>query len=91
MRHALAADQPALVESASCRLDMSPRLDDPDGLFAALVAAHQDLDEAASRQLDATIVLLLANHIGETSVVTEAIAKARALAAPPASAPEEHP
>ena len=60
-------------------LDTCPRLDDPDALFAALVAAHQGLDAPVSRQLDAAIVLLLANHIGETAIVLEAIERARAL------------
>ncbi|WP_431280872.1 DUF2783 domain-containing protein [Humitalea sp. 24SJ18S-53] len=59
-------------------LDTSPRLTDPDALFAALVAAHRDLDDAASRRLDARLVLLLANHIGDVAVVMEAIALARA-------------
>lgn len=59
-------------------LDTSPRLTDPDALFAALVAAHAGLDEAASRRLDARLVLLLANHIGDAAVLLEAIAVARA-------------
>ena len=63
-------------------LNTAPRLDDPDAVFAALVQAHQGLEPAASRQLDAALVLLLANHIGETSIVFEAIALARALAEP---------
>jgi len=54
-------------------LDLSPRLSDPDGLFAALVAAHEGLAPPASRRLDATLVLLLANHIGDAGVVLEAI------------------
>ena len=58
-------------------LDLSPRLSDPDGLFAALVAAHEGLDPAASRRLDAALVLLLANHIGDAGVVLEAIRVAR--------------
>ena len=64
-------------------LDLSPRLIDPDALFAALVAAHEDLEEAASRRLDAQIVLLLANHIGDPAVVLEAIRIARSTGAPP--------
>jgi hypothetical protein len=59
------------------KLDTSPRLDDPDALFEALVEAHRGLDAAASRQLDARIVLLLANHIGDVGVVKAAIAAAR--------------
>jgi hypothetical protein len=61
-------------------LDTSPRLDDPDGLFEALVEAHRDLDAEASRRLDARLVLLLANHIGSVAIVRQAIAAARAAA-----------
>jgi hypothetical protein len=59
-------------------LDTSPRLDDPDGLYEALVEAHRDLDAEASRRLDARIILLLANHIGRTDILIEAIGVARA-------------
>ena len=58
-------------------LDTSSRLDDPDGLFEALVEAHRDLDAEASRRLDARLVLLLANHIGSVAIAREAIAAAR--------------
>ena len=54
-------------------LDLSPRLADPDGLFAALVAAHDELGPDASRRLDAALILLLANHIGDDGVVLDAI------------------
>lgn len=58
-------------------LKTDPRLADPDGLYTALIAAHEGLAEAASRRLDAKLVLLLANHIGDQAVVEEAIALAR--------------
>jgi hypothetical protein len=57
-------------------LDLSPRLTDPDGLFEALVEAHRGLAADASRRLDARLVLLLANHIGDPEVVRQAIAEA---------------
>ncbi|CAH2599633.1 conserved protein of unknown function [Rhodovastum atsumiense] len=57
-------------------LDLSPRLDDPDGLFEALAEAHRGLDTSASRRLDARLVLILANHIGDVGVVRQAIAEA---------------
>jgi len=60
------------------QLDLTPRLADPDALFEALVEAHRGLDPAASRRLDARLVLLLANHIGEMEVLRAAIALARA-------------
>lgn len=50
---------------------------DPDALYAALVDAHRDLDEAASARVNAKLVLLLANHVGDLAVVREAIAAAR--------------
>ena len=53
------------------------RLQDPDAVFAALVAAHEGLGEAASRRVDAALVLLLANHIGDDGVVLDAIRTAR--------------
>jgi hypothetical protein len=64
------------------RLDLSPRLPDPDAVFAALVAAHEGLEPAASRRLDAQLVLLLANHIGDPVVVLDAIAVAKVTGAP---------
>ena len=57
-------------------LHTAPRLSDPDGLFEALMEAHRDLEPAASRRLDARLVLLLANHIGDVATVREAIALA---------------
>lgn len=59
-------------------LNLAPRLSDPDGLFAALVAAHEGLPPAASRRLDAKLVLLLANHIGDAGVVLDALRVAQA-------------
>ncbi len=51
-------------------------LEDADGVYAALVAAHRGLDAAQSAALDARLVLLLANHIGDAAVVREAVARA---------------
>ncbi len=64
-------------------LHTEPRLDDPDGLFEALVEAHRGLDPAASRRLDARIILLLANHVGCVEVVRQAIAAAISAGGPP--------
>ncbi|HEV7268458.1 MAG TPA: DUF2783 domain-containing protein [Falsiroseomonas sp.] len=59
-------------------LDTTPRLADPDGLFALLVEAHRGLDAEASRRLDARLVLILANQVGDLAVLREAIAAAQA-------------
>jgi hypothetical protein len=56
----------------------SPNLLDPDGFYADLVAAHQDLTDEASELLNARLVLILANHIGDPQILREALALARA-------------
>jgi hypothetical protein len=48
-----------------------------DDFYEALIRAHQGLSEAQSQMLNARLVLILANHIGELTVVQEAIALAR--------------
>jgi hypothetical protein len=58
-------------------LKRDPNLADPDGFYAALVEAHSDLSEAESVMLNARLVLLLANHIGDIAVLQEALAVAR--------------
>jgi hypothetical protein len=59
-------------------LAREPRIADPDGFYAALMDAHRGLSPEASRRLDAALVLLLANHIGEMDVLGQAIALASA-------------
>jgi hypothetical protein len=58
-------------------LDTTPRLADPDALLALLIEAHRGLDAEASRRLDARLVLLLANHVGDMEALRQAIALAR--------------
>ena len=50
---------------------------DPDALYAAILDAHADLSELESAALNARLVLLLANHIGDADIVLEALASAR--------------
>ena len=58
-------------------LKREPNVADPDGLYAAIIDAHADLTEAESVALNARLVLLLANHIGDPAVLAEALAVAR--------------
>jgi hypothetical protein len=58
-------------------LNRNPNLADPDTFYTALIAAHADLTEAESQALNARLVLLLANHIGNPAVLREAIETAR--------------
>ena len=49
----------------------------PDDAFRAIVEAHRGLTEEQSADLDAALVLILANHIGDIEVLHEAIALAK--------------
>ena len=49
----------------------------PDDAFRAVVEAHRGLNDEQSADLDAALVLILANHIGDIEVLREAIALAR--------------
>ncbi len=49
----------------------------PDDAFRAVVEAHRGLSGAQSADLDAALVLILANHIGDLGVLSEAIALAK--------------
>ena len=61
----------------SGKLNTEARIADPDDFYARLIEAHRDLDDEAARKLDAKLILLLANHIGDREVIDEALAVAR--------------
>ena len=58
-------------------LNVAPNFAAPDDFYEQLIAAHQDLDASRSALLNAKLVLLLANHIGDAEVLAQAIAAAR--------------
>jgi hypothetical protein len=67
-------------------LDTAPRFADPDAAYRLIVEAHRGLDDDESRKLDAALILVLANQIGDLSVLREALALARAAVLPSAVA-----
>lgn len=58
-------------------LDLTPNIADPDGFYAELIAAHEGLSDDESLALSARLVLVLANHIGDRAILTEALRIAR--------------
>jgi hypothetical protein len=50
---------------------------DPDAFYAALVAAHEGLSTEQSAALNARLVILLANQVGDGKVLLECIEAAR--------------
>ncbi len=58
-------------------LNAEPNLPNPDAAYEALVQAHRGASEAESAALNARLVLILANHLGDLGVLKEAIALAK--------------
>lgn len=59
------------------KLDTRCRLPSPDDFYDRLIALHRGLDEQESRLVNAKLILLLANHIGDPEVLEDAMALAR--------------
>ncbi len=57
-------------------LNTDPNIPDPDGFYAELLSAHEGLSDEASVALNARLVLILANHICDRAVLTEALSAA---------------
>jgi hypothetical protein len=60
------------------RLNLAPNLQDADRFYADFVGAHTGLSDEASALLNARLILILANHIGDPAVLDEALALAAA-------------
>jgi hypothetical protein len=58
-------------------LSTSSNFAKPDDAFRAVVEAHRGLNDEQSADLDAALVLILANHIGDLDVLREAIELAK--------------
>lgn len=56
---------------------LTPNLPDPDGFYDELLAAHQGLTKPESEDLNARLILILANHIGDRAVLRSAIEAAK--------------
>ncbi|MBV7542919.1 DUF2783 domain-containing protein [Acidovorax sp. sic0104] len=69
-------------------LNTQPHLQACDDFYEALINAHQGLSLPESHAMNARLVLLLANHIGDHATLCDALRLARGRNAPP---PAEHP
>lgn len=59
-------------------LNTEPNLAEPDDFYEHLLMMHQGLSEEQSRLVNAKLILILANHIGNMEVLREAMEAARA-------------
>ena len=58
-------------------LNIEPNIASPDDFYEALLDAHRDLTREESDALNARLILLLVNHVGDIGVLREALAEAR--------------
>jgi hypothetical protein len=58
-------------------LNIEPNLAAPDDFYQELIDLHRGLSDAESALVNAKLVLLLANHIGDMTLLREAMVAAR--------------
>lgn len=55
----------------------APHMTNPDDFYEALIDMHRELSDAQSQAVNARLILLLANHIGDMQILQEAMTHAR--------------
>ena len=55
----------------------TPNIPDPDGFYKELMDSQRDLSDEQADLMNAKLILVLANHVGDRAVLSEAIAVAR--------------
>jgi hypothetical protein len=58
-------------------LNIEPNITAPDAFYEALIDAHRGLTLQQSQALNARLILLLANQVGDIGVLREALRHAR--------------
>ena len=59
-------------------LTLAPNIDGADDFYADLLAAHEGLSKAESDALNARLILIMANQIGDRETLRQALAAAAA-------------
>lgn len=54
-------------------LVLTPNIPQPDEFYAELVATHESLSKEESDALNARLILVLANHVGDNTVLKQAL------------------
>ena len=60
-------------------LNTETNFDDADAFYAELLSIHEGCNDKASGAINARLILLLANHIGDTNVLSQAMQAAKTL------------
>jgi len=54
-------------------LNLQPNIPDPDGFYQELIDSQRDMTDAQAQAMNCKLVLILANHIGDRAVLSEAL------------------
>ncbi len=71
-------------------LNTEPNIAGADDFYEALIDAHRDLSEEQSLAVNARLILLLANHVGEVEALQQALSLARRGIEPKGANPQAH-
>ncbi len=58
-------------------LTLKPNVTAPDDIYEAIIAMHEGLTEDESTKVNARLIVILANHIGDAEVIRQAANAAR--------------
>lgn len=59
------------------KLNIKPNIEMPDEFYAALIEAHEGKTDEESETLNARLILILANQIGDHEILQEALKAAK--------------
>lgn len=57
-------------------LNLAPNLPDADGFYEHLVHSQREMSDEEANRMNARLVLILANHVGDPATLRDAIALA---------------
>ena len=60
-------------ETVTDKLRTELGVDSPDDFYARLIELHEGLSSEESHKINAKVILMLANHIGDTDVLYEVL------------------
>lgn len=66
----------AKCEGTPMTLNTNANIAAPDDFYESLINLHRDLSDEQSALVNAKLILLLANHVGDAEVLREAMAAA---------------
>lgn len=58
-------------------MSLANNFDDADAFYERLVAIHESLDDEQSERFNLSLILMLANHIGDAAALADLMDQAR--------------